>query len=333
MNHLTIDLDTNALHPIISFEEDAASQKELRPQWWNSFESQLQQVQTVDTTVSGGTNGASTTTMGRNILDKLQRNSADPLDPDALIEVIKEVYATTYAILVDTFMVRPAANSTELKGSLETTHDRLFIVNAIAGVILAFLVASAVTLVVVFLYTHNPKHRSGLREEPVGVIGYAAISHGTVVNDLLEGARQAEGFSGKAATDAIKSLKGDRPNAPIKTTKWSPRKVLGSARRIHVVRKQDPDAAIFQMQNLQNPRAAHIVMSRPTLPKESGGEDSQDNTDTPQAEALPTQEVVDEEDTISLMTASSRGARTSTDIESSSGRQRKLPVVTAVEAI
>lgn len=337
MNRLTMDLDRNALHPIISFEEDVASRKELRPQWWNSFESQLQQVQTVDTTVSGGISGASTTTMGRIILDKLQRNSADPLDPDALIRVVKEVYATTYAILIDTFKIRPAIDSTELEGSLETTHDRLFIVNAVAGVILAFLVASALTLVVVFLYTRNPKHCSGLYEEPTGVIGYAAVSHGRVVNDLLTRARQAEGFSGKAATDVIESLKVDRPSPPAGTKKWSARKVLRAVRLMHIVRRQDPGAAIFQMGNVQDPRAACIVVSRQGLPKGREGESVLGESDRHRAEALPGSEVVnegigEEEDTISLMTISSRGDRTSTSTERPVEGQHKLPVVTVTDS-
>ena len=92
--NLTMDLDPNARNPIIRWDEDTNSVAELRPQWWNSFEQQIQQVASTDTTTNF--NATSATGIGRFILDYARRTSSYPFRADILIKSTQEVFATLY---------------------------------------------------------------------------------------------------------------------------------------------------------------------------------------------------------------------------------------------
>jgi len=225
---LTMDLDPNARSPIKKWSETTAATKELRPGWWPLFEQQLQQVSTVDTTKTLG-NADSTTATGRLILDYGRRHFSDPFAVDSLIRSTQEVYATVYAELLNTFMIRQSSIVDHVDADLTTTTNRLFVSNAIAGVILGFLAAVAAILILIFVYTE--RHHSVLFEEPVGILGYAGLLVDSVVYRMAVTMRDATNFRGKTTENVMGAVEPSR----------------GSI-------------AVFEMAERGDPKRAHIVV-------------------------------------------------------------------------
>ncbi|KAK5092459.1 hypothetical protein LTR70_005420 [Exophiala xenobiotica] len=189
---------------IKSWNENTSAAIELRPEWWASFEQQLHQVGSVDPSTSYG-NADFTNGVGRLILDYARQTSSDPFDASTLIEASQEVYATVYATLLNTFMIRPTEQPVEVPGKLTRTRNELFIVNAIAGVILGFLLTVAAILILIYSYTES--RPSVLFEEPVGILGFAGLAVNGIVCRMTEGIRSLEGYSGKTSKNVLTKIK------------------------------------------------------------------------------------------------------------------------------
>ncbi|KAK5936704.1 hypothetical protein PMZ80_011075 [Knufia obscura] len=199
---LTMDLRAAARNPIMRWDEDTDNVVELRPQWWDSFEQQIQQVDSTDTTTNF--NAVSATAIGRLILDYARRTSLDPFAPDTMIKSSQEVFASVYATLLDQYMVRRVSEPVQIPGKLTTTTDRLFVVYPIAGVILAFLVMVSAILALILWHTHA--YSSVLFEEPVGLLGHAGLLVDSVVYRMAGGVRTLDNFCGQTSDDVTQKV-------------------------------------------------------------------------------------------------------------------------------
>lgn len=194
--NLILNLEADSRSPVLGFEE--SERKILKPQWWKSFETQLNQVQSVDTTVDGGSTADSATAFGRVILDNARRISTEkPLDPNTLATSSQQVFAHAYATVVTQFMIRPSAQ-TRVQLALTTTTNRLFVDNAVAGVVLVLLFMAAIVISLAYWYGKTP---SILFEEPIGLLGKAGVLAKSTVNYLVLANRETPGFCGKTTKD------------------------------------------------------------------------------------------------------------------------------------
>ncbi|KIW97342.1 uncharacterized protein Z519_02734 [Cladophialophora bantiana CBS 173.52] len=200
---ISMNLDQDSRNSILGFELNET--KELRPQFWDSFEYELNQVKSIDTTLTGGTCAASATDFGRVVLDNARLiNNADAMKEESLTSSSQQVFATVYPLLVNDFMIRPNERSVDITGNLTFTTNRLFVYNISASIILGLLVCVAILLVMICRYTEG--HDSMLLEELIGIIGYAGILVDSVVNKIATAIRGGANYQGKTTGDAMKVL-------------------------------------------------------------------------------------------------------------------------------
>ncbi|OAP61260.1 hypothetical protein AYL99_03461 [Fonsecaea erecta] len=209
---ISMSLDQDSRSPILGFTANTTT--ELRPQWWDSFESQLNQVKSIDTTLGGGTMADSASGIGRVILDNARLiDSNNALREDVLMISSQRVFATVYSLLVNDFMIRKTQTPpTSLSGQLTYTTNRLFVYNIITSIILGLLCAVAAMLVVIICYTD--RHCSMLLEEPIGIIGYAGLLVDSAVNKIAAAVRAGANYRGKATKDAMRVLDARDGNGP-----------------------------------------------------------------------------------------------------------------------
>ncbi|KIX96819.1 uncharacterized protein Z520_07539 [Fonsecaea multimorphosa CBS 102226] len=200
---INMTLDQDSRNPIFWFRANATT--ELRPQWWDSFESQLNQVTSIDTTLAGGTQADSATDFGRVILDNARLiDTEKALSGEVLTKSSQQVFATVYSLLVNDFMIRHKQTPTSLSGQLTYSTNRLFVYNIIISIILGLLLAVAAMLILIIQYTAS--HCSMLLEEPIGIIGYAGLLVDSVVNKIAAAIRAGANYQGKTRKDAMTVL-------------------------------------------------------------------------------------------------------------------------------
>ncbi len=219
---------------ISDFSQDDNTVAELRPGWWNSFETQVTQVKSIDTTTYF--KAYSTTTLGRLVLSYSQKRFPhDPIGVSSLQKSAEDIYRTAYAVTVNSYMWQPAKES-NTTGTLYTSNNRLFVVPWIAYVIIGVLAILLVILVLQLLYTTN--HPASLYEEPVGLMGQAGILWRSDINEIAHRARtlvrEGKAFDGKTS-EAVKQ----------------------------VFLESEYAGATFQLQDPHKPQFARIVMVQP----------------------------------------------------------------------
>ncbi|EXJ72404.1 uncharacterized protein A1O5_04908 [Cladophialophora psammophila CBS 110553] len=208
---ISMNLDQDSRSPILGFELNET--KELRPQWWDSFEYELNQVKSIDTTLTGGTSADSAAGFGRVVLDNARLiNNANAILEETLTSSSQQVFATVYSLLVNDFMIRPNERSVNIIGNLTFTTNRLFVYNISASIILGLLVCVAILLIMIRRYTEG--HDAMLLEEPIGIIGYAGILVDSVVNKIAAAIRGGANYQGKTTEDAMKVLNARDGTAP-----------------------------------------------------------------------------------------------------------------------
>lgn len=199
---LSLDLTTNTLHPIVSWNVLAGSVIGDRPQWWNIFEDQLQQLTSVD--LSGNSISVTTTPMGKVIYDEAETLSDTPWDPAILFPATQKVWAGIYSTLIETTMIKPTGHDNTIQGHLTTSNDRLFVVVPIAGVVLGLLGVIFLAVLLVAFYTKT--HMSVLREEPIGLLGASALLANSDLNDEVVRLKQCSRYEGKASEIYLQNL-------------------------------------------------------------------------------------------------------------------------------
>ncbi|KPI40559.1 uncharacterized protein AB675_7641 [Cyphellophora attinorum] len=198
---LSLSLETDFRDPVLGFAEE--SRGILKPQWWESLETQLNQVQSVDTTLNGGSTAVSATTLGRLILDNAHElSSGQQYDGKVLTAATRQVFAHTYATLVTQFMIQPST-PTNVQLDLTTTTNRLFVDEVVTGVVLGLMLVAAGVLSFAYFYGKTP---SVLFEEPIGLLGYAGVLARSTVNWLVLANREAQDYCGETTSNIMQLI-------------------------------------------------------------------------------------------------------------------------------
>jgi hypothetical protein len=119
------------------------------------------------------------------------QNSSFPIQPDLLKSSAEDVFTTFYAGLVNTQLMEQAASPRIAQGTLSLPITRLYVVTFIAYIIVGFLGVILVCNILLFIYTET-KH-SILHEEPIGLMGNAALLRGSDVSAFVSEFRERHG--------------------------------------------------------------------------------------------------------------------------------------------
>ena len=186
--------------PVVQSFSPTSDSNVTKPEWWRSFELQLQTIQEYD---SYGT--VSETVLGRLIIALAGRDYPHSfLQAHNLINATSSVFQSTYAILAAADFYKPALTPILISATLYSSETRLLVSSPVAYTIVGVLVAILALLVWTQLYARQ--HRSILYEEPVGLLGHAAVSTGGDMLDIVQATRDEQEFDGRV----LAALKGHR---------------------------------------------------------------------------------------------------------------------------
>jgi uncharacterized protein DUF3433 len=129
-------------------------------------------------------------------------NPGSPLDPAALMGATKALFSTTFSIFASTTLFQPIGTYSSVVGTHSDSETRLVVVSPVAYIILSVLVLVAFMNITLFSYS---KQQTILYEEPVGLLGSAALLFDSGLLSIVKSLRESSGFKGKtrrAARDA-----------------------------------------------------------------------------------------------------------------------------------
>jgi hypothetical protein len=128
------------------------------------------------------------------------QNPNSPLDQAAIKNSTEDMFTTFYAALANTMLFTPS-NTKPVTGVVSKSKTRLFVVNPVAYTIVVILVLALVCNI--FLFVYAERNRSILKEESVGLLGNAALTHGSGVEEFVSNFRRRHP-SGSNVTEHVK---------------------------------------------------------------------------------------------------------------------------------
>jgi hypothetical protein len=169
------------------------------------YESYLQTIQTFDAQTITTANDFGL--LVYNFATKL--DSQSPLDADLLQNCTVNIFASIFSIYSISVFFQPLSPSTNVTAIITNAVTRLIVFPQIAYIVLAILFVASVLTIQLFFYTWQ---ESILFEEPVGLLGYAALLYDSnimrIVEYIRDKARSSDkGFDGRII-GRVKEIKG-----------------------------------------------------------------------------------------------------------------------------
>lgn len=172
--------------PTLDADIDAA-----RPGFWHVFESVLSQISNYDPTAE-----TSYTEFGRLIISLAQLRSLNSfLDASVLETATADIFASIWATLTATTLLKPSTTSTNITGTLRSSTVRLLVVPPVAYTILPILFLFSIVLVWVMCYVRT--HHSILFAEPGSLVDQVGIlCESDLYNDAVRLRRSVPEYNG-----------------------------------------------------------------------------------------------------------------------------------------
>jgi hypothetical protein len=162
-----------------------------RPGFWHVFESVLPQISNYDPTAE-----TSYTEFGRLIIRLAQLRSPNSfLDASVLETATADIFASIWATLTATTLLKPSTTSTNITGTLQSSTVRLLVVPPVAYTILPILFLFFIVLVWVIRYVRT--HHSILFAEPGSLVDHVGIlCESDLYNDAVRLRRSVPEYNG-----------------------------------------------------------------------------------------------------------------------------------------
>ncbi|KAK0748361.1 hypothetical protein B0T21DRAFT_406886 [Apiosordaria backusii] len=112
------------------------------------------------------------------------------LESETLSCALSVLFSSTFAVMAAGVLFQDAEIAGVAMGTRSTPRTRLIVVLPVSGALMGVLVIMSVMMVVLFWYIKKP---SILREEPVGLRGYARIMEDGEINRLVKTAADIDG--------------------------------------------------------------------------------------------------------------------------------------------
>ena len=103
----------------------------------------------------------------------LAQDAASPMIPELFKNSTEDIFTTLYASLADNQLIQQGNSPRAAQGTLSTSVTRLFVVSPVAWVIVGILLL--IFVYIVFLFEYTARNHSILQEEPIGLLGNAAL--------------------------------------------------------------------------------------------------------------------------------------------------------------
>jgi hypothetical protein len=179
---LTVFLQPNTPPQFLSFEPSKAVL--FHPEFYELFERILQFYTFFDPS-----NTFYADAFGLSVYNyAITLNSSSPIQPDILKNAIESLFTTMYAGLAITQLLNQAANPRIGQGTLSTPVTRLFVVTPVAYIIVGIMGLILICNISLFVYAEL--HHSILYEEPIGLLGNAALLHESGVSAFVSKFRE-----------------------------------------------------------------------------------------------------------------------------------------------
>ena len=115
---------------------------------------------------------------------RLAQGAASPMTPELFKNSTEDIFTTLCAGLADNQLIQQGNSPRAAQGTLSTSVTRLFVVSPVAwvivGILLLILVCNA------FLFVYIARNYSIIQEEPIGLLGNAALLEESDALDLCQ---------------------------------------------------------------------------------------------------------------------------------------------------
>lgn len=177
--------------PALAFTPDTTNTSSTRPLHWINFETSLQDLSNFDPAQPDFS-----TAYGDLLLTYAKKvNPTSPISPESLASAASTIFSTIYAFLGATEVFQPLTPPSLTIGSVTHSENRLHVIPWIGYTCIGilFVLATQTVLIVFFLQ----RHKTILREDPVGLMGMANLLYRSDVHELVHQAREEPGFDGR----------------------------------------------------------------------------------------------------------------------------------------
>jgi len=118
----------------------------------------------------------------------LAQNAASPMTPELFKNSTEDIFTTLYAGLADNLLFQQGNSPRTAQSTISTSVTRLFVVSPVAWVIVGILFL--ILACNAFLFTYAARNYSILQEEPIGLLGNAALLEESDVSRFVSTFRQ-----------------------------------------------------------------------------------------------------------------------------------------------
>lgn len=188
--NVTISNDNSDNGSVYTFTPEGNATS-FRPLLWRPFEDNLHDISVFDPT------GIYQTDDFSRVIYTLSAkfNSSSPLNGSSLANAFERVFTTVYAMTTNTLLFQQAVAPTEFEGVLTVAENRLYVVSPIAYTVVGAMLAILICNIVFSIYAYVRK--SILLEEPVGLLGHAALLDQSDLSSIVHNVKQQNPPGGK----------------------------------------------------------------------------------------------------------------------------------------
>jgi hypothetical protein len=189
--NLTVAVGLTAQPLVISFTPHNEKASQFFFDGWAIYEKELQLIQSFDVQSSIDANDFGH--LVYSLAAKLDPQS--PLDPQRLLDSAETAYTAIFAVFSSSVLFQPASSPANTTVIVTESVSRLIVVPQVAYVILGIMGVGCLLTITLLSYASRP---SILLEEPIGLLGAAAILHHSDIMGVVEKIRSdATPFDGR----------------------------------------------------------------------------------------------------------------------------------------
>lgn len=188
--NVTVSDESSNLGVVSAFTQQGNASS-FRPLLWRPFENNLHEISVFDPTDTYQTDDFSRVVY--TLSAKL--NPSSPLNDTSLVNAFERVFTTVYAMTANTLLFQQAVAATNFQGILTVAVNRLYVVSPIAYTVVAAMFAILICNILLFMYAY--KKKSILLEEPVGLLGHAALLDQSELLNIVHSARAKDHSGGQ----------------------------------------------------------------------------------------------------------------------------------------
>jgi hypothetical protein len=188
--NVTISNDSSNNGSVYAFTREGNATS-FRPLLWRPFENNLHDISVFDPT-----NTYQTDDFSRVIYTlSAKLNPSSPLNDTSLANAFERVFTTVYTMTANTLLFQQAVAPTQFDGVLTVAQNRLYVVSPIAYAVVGAMLAILICNIVLFIYAHA--RESILLEEPVGLLGHAALLDQSELLNIVHNAKEQKPLGGE----------------------------------------------------------------------------------------------------------------------------------------